>query len=245
MEKMSRDIIKLENVKKNFNAKEILKDINLKIEKGEKFGIFGPSGCGKTTLLRIISGLERPDYGKVYMRGKEMNSNKTFVPPEKRNISFIFQDLALWPHMTVKQHLEFVMSNRLEKEDVKKGVKEILNIVNLTEHLDSKPEQISGGEKQRVAIARAIAQKSDIFLLDEPLSSLDFSLKEEIKNLLQKLQKKYNLTMIYVTHDIFEILDLCNRVALLKDGEIVKVENPRKLLKEQISTIIKKVDNFS
>lgn len=240
---MSKDVIRLENVKKDFNGKEILKSINLKIENGERFGIFGPSGCGKTTLLRIIAGLERPDSGRVYMRGGEVNSHKVFIPPEKRNVSYIFQDLALWPHMSVKQHLEFVLSNKLNKDDLKKEMKEILKIVDLTEHLHSKPEELSGGEKQRLAIARAIAQKSDIFLLDEPLSSLDFSLKEEMKSLLKKLQQGYNLTMIYVAHDIFEILDVCDRIALLQDGNIIKVGHPRKVLKDQISATVGKVKN--
>ena len=241
---MIKDMIRLENVRKGFNGKEILKGVDLKIKKGEKFGVFGSSGCGKTTLLRIIAGLEKPDDGRVYMRGKEMTSHKVFAPPENRDVSFIFQDLALWPHMSVKQHLDFVLSNKPRQKDAEEERKEILKIVDLTEHLDSKPEELSGGEKQRLAIARAIAQKSDIFLLDEPLSSLDFSIKEEMKNLLYELQKRYNLTMIYVAHDIFEILDICNRTALLKDGKIVKVEHPRKLLKKQISATMDKVKSF-
>ncbi|MHA1865391.1 MAG: ABC transporter ATP-binding protein [Candidatus Heimdallarchaeaceae archaeon] len=230
------EIIKLESIRKRFNGKEVLSGINLKIKSGERFGIFGPSGCGKTTLLRIIAGLEKPDDGRVYLRGKEVTSNKIFVPPEKRNISFIFQDLALWPHMSVKEHLEFVLSNKIRK-NLKKEIERVLKIIKLTGHLNSKPEELSGGEKQRLAIGRAIAQRSDIFLLDEPLSSLDFFLKKEMKNLLLKLQKRYKLTIVYVAHDIFEIIDMCNRIAVIENGKISKIGHPRKLFKNQIMNL--------
>ena len=226
------DVIKLENIAKKFDRKEILKGISLEIKKGENFGIFGPSGCGKTTLLRIISGLEKPDDGNIYLRGKE--TVKNFVPPEERNISFIFQDLALWPHMTAEEHLKFVL-------DHSEKIKDILNACGLTGLEKSKPEELSGGEKQRLAIARAIVQRSDVLLLDEPFSSLDFTVKEEMKKLLQKLQSKYKLTLVYVTHDIFEIFDMCNRIALMDEGKITNVGSPSKLLKNQFLKIKSKL----
>ncbi len=236
------EMIKLEDVRKKFNGKEILNEINLEVKRGERFSVFGSSGCGKTTLLRIIAGLEKPDDGKVYVRGKEVTSHEVFVPPEKRNISFIFQDLALWPHMSVKKHLEFVLDDNLEK---KKEIEKILEVVDLKKHVDSKPQELSGGEKQRLAIARAIAQKSDIFLLDEPFSSLDFSLKEEMKDLIQTLQQRFDLTIIYVTHDILEVIDICDKIALLKNGKIIKIGHPLKLLKKQISVTMSKIKNIS
>lgn len=236
------EIIKLENVRKKFNGKEILNEVNLEVKRGERFSVFGSSGCGKTTLLRIIAGLEKPDDGKVYVRGKEVTSHGIFVPPEKRNISFIFQDLALWPHMSVKKHLEFVLGDDFEK---KKEIEKILEVVDLKKHVDSKPQELSGGEKQRLAIARAIAQKSDIFLLDEPFSSLDFSLKEEMKDLIQTLQQRYDLTIIYVTHDILEVIDICDKTALLKNGKVIKIGHPLKLLKKQISATMNKIKNVS
>ena len=230
------EVIRLENIAKKINGKIILNEINLSINKGENFGVFGPSGCGKTTLLRIIAGLDKPDEGSVYLRGMNATSGKIFVPPEKRNISFVFQDLGLWPHMSVKEHLEFVLDYR------NKGrIKGILKACELGKHENLRPEEISGGEKQRLAIARAVAQKSDILLLDEPFSSLDLSVKEEMKRLLKKLQNKYNLTVAYVTHDILEVIDMCDRIAIMTDGRIENVGYPSKLLKNQFLKIKSKL----
>jgi ABC-type sugar transport system ATPase subunit len=237
------EMIKLESISKKFNGKEILKDVNFEVRRGERFGIFGPSGCGKTTVLRIIAGLEKPDTGKVVLRGKEVTSSKAFAQPEQRNISFIFQDLALWPHMSVKDHLDFVLGVRIsEKNQREKKIEEILKAVNLKNQLNSKPEQLSGGEKQRLALARVIAQKSDIFLLDEPYSSFDIDLKEEMQKLLWQMHKKFNLTTIYVTHDIFEILNFCNRVARMENGKIVEIKKPREIVKKYFYKIAKSIE---
>lgn len=226
--------IRLENIVKRINGKEILSGIDLEIKKGEAFGIFGSSGCGKTTLLRIISGLEFSDSGNIYLRGKEIASKNKFILPEERNISFIFQDLGLWPHMNVKDHLKFVLDNN-------SGIENILDSCGLVGHEKSKPEELSGGEKQRLALARAIAQKSDILLLDEPFSSLDFNTKDEMKKLLKDLHKKYKLTIVYVTHDIFEIIDMCDNIAIIEGGKVSKIGNPSELLKDQLSRIKSKL----
>ncbi|MEM5811584.1 MAG: ABC transporter ATP-binding protein [Candidatus Aenigmatarchaeota archaeon] len=225
--------IKIEHLYKKFGNKEVLKDINLEIKEGEIFGIFGPSGCGKTTLLRIIAGLEKPDSGKIYIDGKEIVSDKTFVSPEKRSISFIFQHLGLWPHMSVEEHLEFVLSNyNYEKNEIKKIIEKTLKLVNLNGYEKRKPESLSGGEKQRLAIARAVVKKADILLLDEPLTALDIYRKEEIKNLLLSLRKETKITIIYVTHDIIDIVNLCDRIALISNGSVEKVKNTSAFLKE-------------
>jgi len=237
------EMIKLESISKKFNGKEILKDVSFEVRRGERFGIFGPSGCGKTTVLRIIAGLEKPDTGKVVLRGKEVTSSKAFAQPEQRNISFIFQDLALWPHMSVKDHLDFVLGVRIsEKNQREKKIEEILKAVNLENQLSSKPEQLSGGEKQRLALARVIAQKSDIFLLDEPYSSFDIDLKEEMQKLLWQMHKKFNLTTVYVTHDIFEILNFCNRVARMENGKIAEIKKPREIVKKYFYKIAKSIE---
>jgi iron(III) transport system ATP-binding protein len=225
--------IRLEDIEKKINGKEILKGIDLRISEGEIFGIFGPSGCGKTTLLRIISGLEFADHGIIHLRGKEVLSKDRFIQPEHRNISFIFQDLGLWPHMSVREHLRFVT-------DDDSTIKNIVDSCGLSGHDKSKPEELSGGEKQRLALARSIAQTSDIILMDEPFSSLDFDTKDEMKKLLKELHKKYNLTIVYVTHDIFEIIDMCERVGIMEDGKIIKIGRPRELLKSQFMKIVSK-----
>jgi ABC-type Fe3+/spermidine/putrescine transport system ATPase subunit len=228
---MKEKFVEIQNLRKSFGRKAVLRDINLEITKGEIFGIFGPSGCGKTTLLRIVAGLEKLDEGEIFLRRKEVCSKNYFLPPEKRNVSFIFQDLALWPHMTAKEHLEFILgkdSKRIEK---------ILETVGLEKFIDSKPEQLSGGEKQRLAIARALAQDSDIFLLDEPFSSLDIEMKERMKKFLLDVRKKYKLTIIYVTHDILDILDFCERVAEMREGEILRVGKPKDILKDFLRKI--------
>jgi iron(III) transport system ATP-binding protein len=229
---MKKKFIEVENLRKSFGKKTVLEDINLKVYKNEIFGVFGPSGCGKTTLLRIISGLEKPEEGRVLLRGKEVCSKNYFLPPEKRNISFIFQDLALWPHMTVEQHLKFILgknSNRIE---------EILKAVSLSEHKNLRPEQLSGGEKQRLAIARALAQDSDILLLDEPFSSLDIGTKENMKEFLLKLKKQYDLTILYVTHDILDIIKFCSRVAEMNEGKISRIGKPKDILSKFIKKFL-------
>lgn len=233
-------MIRLENVNKKFGEKEVLKNVSFEVRKGERFGIFGPSGCGKTTILRIIAGLEKCDEGRVVLRGKEVTSEKAFILPEERNVSFVFQDLALWPHMSVREHLKFVLDGQLsEKKYKEERIEEILETVNLQDQLKSKPEQLSGGEKQRLALARAIAQKADIFLLDEPFSSFDIELKEDVQKLLLKMHRKYNLTTVYVTHDIFEILNFCNKVARMENGEIIEIKKPKEIMKKYFHKITK------
>jgi iron(III) transport system ATP-binding protein len=223
---MKEKFIEIENVKKNFGKSQVLRNVSLKINKNEIFGVFGPSGCGKTTLLRIIAGLEKPEDGRIMLRGKEVFSKNHFLLPEQRNVSFIFQDLALWPHMTVKEHLEFVLGKDLDR------IESILKTVGLEKFTSSRPEQLSGGEKQRLAIARALAQDSDIFLMDEPFSSLDIEMKEKMKKFLLKLKKQYNLTIVYVTHDILDIIDFCERVAEMDDGKILRVGEPKTIMKK-------------
>ncbi|MHA1853363.1 MAG: ABC transporter ATP-binding protein [Candidatus Heimdallarchaeaceae archaeon] len=222
------NVIEVRNLSKAIEGREILSKIRFSVSQGERFGIFGPSGCGKTMLLRCICGLEKIDSGEVYLRGKEATSKRTFVPPEERNVAMIFQELALWPHMTVKDHIQFVLKSK--SGETKKRMREILKTVGLEKKLNSKPSQLSGGERQRLAIARAIAQDSDILLLDEPFSSLDFKLKKEIGDLIMKIQETNNITVVYVSHDILEVMRFCNKVALMENGKIKEIGKPNKLL---------------
>ena len=213
--------IVMEDVCKSIGNRRILDRVNLKVKKGEIFGIFGPTGSGKTTILRLIAGLEKQDSGVIKLRGKEVSSPNIFVPPERRNVGFVFQNLALWPHMTVFEHLNYVCK-KTEK------IGKILKLLKLDKLKNRKPAQLSGGERQRLAIARCLAQGSDILLLDEPFSSLDLPLKKEVQKLLFKLNKRKRITILLVTHDIFEI-NCCNRVGLLRKGKMQEICKPSKI----------------
>ena len=232
--------IKIIGIEKHFE-KKILFDISLEIEKNKITGILGPSGSGKTTLLRIISGLEIPDKGAIYINKKCVCSEKIFIEPEKRNLGFVFQDLGLWPHMNIKEHLDFVLESKgiINSEQKEKEAVKILKLVKLENYLKIYPHQLSGGEKQRLAIARVLAQDSKILLLDEPFSNLDPVLKKELKKELVALQKKMKLTIVYITHNPSEIFDIADKIIILKDGRIMQEGKPKEILKKPKNKFIK------
>ncbi len=215
--------IQIRRICKSFGRKRVIPDLSLEVRTNEILGVLGPSGCGKTTLLRLIAGFEMPDSGEIIIDNDVVYSSrdKTFVPPEKRNIGMVFQDLALWPHMTVKEHITFVFESRNIRDKEKVG--DILDLVNLKSHSESYIGQLSGGEKQRVAIARALAQKPRLLLLDEPLSSMDQILRREFKEEIMKLQKKFEVTAIYVTHNYLELMDMADRIAVMQEGRIIQL----------------------
>ncbi len=187
------EAIKVENIWKRYGKVWVLKNFSLSVKKGECKIVKAPCGSGKTTLLKIIAGLERQDKGRVYLRGKLVASEKIFVPAEERNVSMVFQNLALWPHLTVEEHLKIV------KNDEKK-ISEVLRLLNLKKHKHKKPAELSGGERQCLAIARALMKESDILLLDEPFAYLDRKLKERVKEILEELRKKRKVAMIITMH---------------------------------------------
>ncbi len=235
------EAIKLSNVSKYFE-KEILSNVFLDIENNKIVGILGPSGSGKTTLLRIISGLEVPDKGAIFITGECVYSEKIFVEPEKRNIGFVFQDLGLWPHMNAEEHLDFVLEAKgiTNSEQKEKEIKKTLKLVNLDKYSKSYPHQLSGGEKQRLAIARVLAQDSKILLLDEPFSNLDPVLKKELKKELVSLQKKMKLTIVYITHNPSEIFDIADKIVILKEGKILQEGKPKEVLKKPKNDFVRK-----
>ena len=202
--------------------------------------MLGPSGCGKTTLLRMIAGLERPDEGRVLIDGIEVSSPNKMVPPFKRKLSMIFQDLALWPHMTVKGNIKFVMEKNLTKDILREEIHEILEKVNLIGFNNRYPHQLSGGEKQRLAIARALASRPAYLLMDEPFSNLDSLLKEELQNVVIKLKKDSQIGIIYVTHNIDEALILANRIAIMNKGRIEQMGTKDELLSNPKNEFVKR-----
>ncbi len=209
---------------------KFLLKIDLHINKGEFVTLFGRSGSGKTTILRMISGLEKPDKGIIEIDGKiYFNSEKGInLPPQKRNIGFVFQNYALFPNMTVLENIIFAM----ERPDKKKAF-ELLEKVHLYELKDRYPETLSGGQQQRVALARAIARDPSILLLDEPLSALDYSIREKLQEKIKNLHKSYNLTTILVSHDKTEVFKLSDRVIWIEKGKVLKEGTPRKVFIEK------------
>ncbi|WP_457622436.1 ABC transporter ATP-binding protein [Persephonella sp.] len=204
--------------------------LDLHIKKGEFVTLFGRSGSGKTTVLRMISGLEKPDKGKIEIDGKVYFDREKGInlPPQKRNIGFVFQNYALFPNMTVLENILFAM----DKPDREKAI-ELLKTVHLDDLKDRYPDTLSGGQQQRVAVARALAREPSILLLDEPLSALDFSIREKLQEEIKRIHKVFNLTTILVSHDKTEVFKLSDRVVWIEKGRIIKEGSPRKVFIEK------------
>lgn len=220
---MSTPILELRNITKNFNTTEVLKGIDLSVEAGEFITILGSSGCGKTTTLRIIAGLEEADEGSVFLNGEDV----TDLEPNKRNVNTIFQNYALFPHMTVEANIGYGLRiKNIPKTEIKKRVQQVLELVQLEEYPKRKPSELSGGQRQRVAIARAIINNPKILLLDEPLGALDLQLRRQMQVELKRLQKQLNITFIYITHDQEEASSMSDRIAVMNAGTIEQFGTP-------------------
>lgn len=227
--------VSLSNVVKRYGKLEAVHGINLDISDGEFVVLVGPSGCGKSTTLRMIAGLEDISGGEVSIGGRVVND----LPPRERNISMIFQNYALYPHMTVRENLGF--SLKIAKTDVATITKEVnaaADILGLNDLMDRKPSALSGGQRQRVAMGRAIVRRPDVFLFDEPLSNLDAKLRTQMRVEIKKLHQKVGNTIIYVTHDQVEAMTLADRIVLMKDGNIVQVGTPLDLFNEPVNTFV-------
>jgi sn-glycerol 3-phosphate transport system ATP-binding protein len=220
--------IQLKNVKKQFEKETVIENLNLEIADGSFTVLVGPSGCGKSTTLRMITGLDDPTAGDILIDGKKVND----LTPGKRDIAMVFQNYALYPTMTVRQNIEFGLENKkVPKEERDRRVKEISEVVGLTDYLNRKPSQLSGGQRQRVALARAMVKQPKVFLMDEPLSNLDAKLRGQMRVELIGLHKKLGTTFVYVTHDQVEAMSMADTIVLMKDGYIVQQSSPRELYK--------------
>ncbi|MBE6936655.1 MAG: ABC transporter ATP-binding protein [Ruminococcaceae bacterium] len=220
---MQKELIRLENIVKNYGETQILKGINLYINDSEFLTILGPSGCGKTTTLRVIGGFEQPTQGRVWFDGKEM----THVPPHKRQVNTVFQKYALFTHMNVFENVAFGL--RLKKtpnDEVERRVNAMLDMVNLSGYGKRDATSLSGGEQQRVAIARALVNRPKVLLLDEPLGALDLKLRKEMQLELKTMQKQLGITFIYVTHDQEEALTMSDTVVVMNKGSIQQIGTP-------------------
>ena len=223
-----KDEIKLvvKDLYKNFDGEDILKKISFEVKKGEFLSVLGPSGCGKTTLLRILIGLEKQDGGTILKDGVEISK----LPPSKRGMGIIFQNYALFPNMTVLENVEYALKIREDKKDKATEIAtRTLEMLGLTEHLNKKPRQLSGGQQQRVAIARTLALNPDVILLDEAISALDVTNREIMKKELKVIQKKFDSTMIFITHEQEEAFYLADRVMIMSEGNIEQIDTPENI----------------
>ena len=228
--------VSLKNLHKEYNPGTFaVKDVNLEIEDKEFVVLVGPSGCGKSTTLRMVAGLEQISSGEVFIDGNLVND----VPPKNRDIAMVFQNYALYPHMSVYDNLAFGLKLRkYPNKEIDRRVQEAAEILGLTKMLERRPKALSGGERQRVAVGRAIVRKPKVFLFDEPLSNLDAKLRVQMRMELQKLHSRLRSTMIYVTHDQVEALTLGNRIVVMKDGEINQVADPISLYKKPVNKFV-------
>jgi ABC-type Fe3+/spermidine/putrescine transport system ATPase subunit len=226
-------MIKLSNITHSYTDKKILKNLSIEFNENQISCLLGSSGSGKTTILRLIAGLETPQKGSLEIKGKMLSSNgKIIIPPHKRELGFIFQDLALWPHFTIYKNIAFGLSEKKEK-DIPEKVEKMLAFFDLTEHQDKYPHQISGGQKQLVALARALVLKPKILLMDEPLSSLDVKLKKKIINYIKKITSDFKLSIIYVTHDHKEAFTLGDQISFITEGSIVETGTIKQIKKSE------------
>ena len=220
---MSEPILELKNITKSFGDEAILKGISLQVDPGEFITLLGSSGCGKTTTLRIVAGLESADSGTVLLEGKDVTNE----PPERRNVNMVFQNYALFPHMTVEGNIGYALRLRGEKKaEIRTAVAQALELVRLPGFEQRRPSELSGGQRQRVAIARAIVNEPRVLLLDEPLGALDLQLRRQMQIELKRLQKQLGITFIYITHDQEEALNMSDRIAVMKNGVFQQIDAP-------------------
>jgi ABC-type Fe3+/spermidine/putrescine transport system ATPase subunit len=218
--------ILLRSLTKSFGSLIAVNNLDLELQQGELVAFLGPSGCGKTTTLRMIAGFERADSGQIYLGGKEV----TDFPPERRDAGMVFQNYALFPHLTVLENVAFGLQMRkVSKADIQKRVADILAKVQLTGMEDRYPRQISGGQQQRTALARALVFNPTVLLLDEPLANLDAKLREEMRFYIRNLQQEFGITTVYVTHDQAEALVLADRVAVMRGGILQQIATPEEI----------------
>lgn len=216
--------IRIENVQKKYGNNIIIDNLSLDIKEGEFFTLLGPSGCGKTTLLRMIAGFNSIEGGNFFFNEKRIND----LDPSKRNIGMVFQNYAIFPHLTVEQNVEFGLKNRkVTKEEIKIETEKFLKLMQIDQYRDRMPERLSGGQQQRVALARALVIKPDVLLMDEPLSNLDAKLRIEMRSAIKEIQNSIGITTVYVTHDQEEAMAVSDRIAVMKNGEIQHLGQPK------------------
>ncbi|SMP18649.1 ABC transporter ATP-binding protein [Shimia sagamensis] len=224
-----------QNIKKNYGAVEVVPDFSLHVEDHEFIVFLGPSGCGKSTMLRMLAGLEEITGGQLMIGGKVVND----LEPRDRGIAMVFQNYALYPHMTIRDNIAFGLRRiKVPEHEIKSRTEDVTSVLGLGPYLDRKPTELSGGQQQRVAIARAMIKTPDVFLFDEPLSNLDAKLRATMREEIARLHKKLRTTTVYVTHDQMEAMTLADRIVLMKDGQIEQVGSPEEIYERPVSRFV-------
>ncbi|WP_172292147.1 ABC transporter ATP-binding protein [Pseudoruegeria sp. HB172150] len=229
--------LQLENFTKAFDGVPVIEDMNLQVEDGEMLALLGPSGCGKSTTLFAIAGIYRADGGRILFGERDMSN----LPSQRRNVGVVFQNYALYPHMSVQENIAFPLTvgkNRMRKADTVRPVREIAELIHIEELLARKPAQLSGGQQQRVALARALVRRPDVLLLDEPLANLDAKLRLEMRSEIRRIQRETGITAILVTHDQVEAMSMCDRVAIMNKGEILQIAPPTEMYRSPVSRFV-------
>lgn len=231
-----RKLVSFRNIKKSYDGEKlVVRNLNLEVEEGEFLTLLGPSGSGKTTSLMMLAGFETPTDGEIFLRDQPLHT----LPPHQRDIGMVFQNYALFPHMTVAENLAFPLSiRRLSKADVKERVSRVLDMIKLTPLADRYPAQMSGGQQQRVALARALVFEPKLVLMDEPLGALDKQLREHMQMEIKQLHKMLGLTIVYVTHDQSEAMTMSDRVAVFNDGMIQQMDRPDRLYEQPTNAFV-------
>ncbi len=227
--------ILLDKFSKSFGSTRIIEDMDLEVGSGEMLALLGPSGCGKSTTLFAVCGIHRPTSGRILFGDRDV----THLPSQERNVGVVFQSYALYPHMTVEENIGFpLMVKRVPSADIKKQVAGIAALVHIEDLLGRRPAQLSGGQQQRVALARALIRRPDVLLLDEPLANLDAKLRLEMRSEIRRLQKETGITAILVTHDQVEAMSMCDRIAIMKSGEIVQIATPSQMYNDPRTSFV-------
>ncbi len=228
-------LLEIQSVTKRYDNLAAVDNVSLELEAGEVFSLLGPSGCGKTTLLRMIAGFETPDSGRILLNGKDI----TALPPNKRTINTVFQNYALFPHMTVFENVAFgLRMQKKAKPEISIEVDAMLDLMELSDHASKKPNQLSGGQKQRVAIARALVNKPKLLLLDEPLAALDLKLRQRMLIELDAIHDEVGITFLYVTHDQSEAMSLSDRIAVMNHGKFEQMGSPVEIYEAPINSFV-------
>jgi len=235
------NILEIEGLSKSYDGKKnALNNCNFSLEKGEICAIVGESGSGKTTLLRLIAGLERPTNGCIKINGQLVSSDSQITPPQKRQIGMVFQDYALFPHMTVEQNIGFGLKNPSNNE-----IHDLLNLIKMNSYAEAYPSELSGGQEQRVAISRTLALKPNLLLLDEPFSNLDVGLKSDLRKEIQSIAKELNTSLIFITHDLYDAIEIADKIIFLKDGIMLQNSSVHDFVTTENAEIKKMISNLT